>query len=140
MMRALACLSCLTAVAAFSVQPSPCSRRPLASPPTTRVEPLNAVIPGNSMAELVVLGGTANFFGIYNVVLTARILLSWFPQAMNIPILQPIFIVTEPFLGLFRGLIPPLFGIDFSLIPALLLLNAASNSVMALGADMSLIQ
>lgn len=58
---------------------------------------------------------------------------------MNVPALQPIFIVTEPFLSVFRGLIPTFFGIDFSLIPALLLLQAAGNSVMALGADLSVL-
>mmetsp|Transcript_5754 Transcript_5754/g.17359 ORF Transcript_5754/g.17359 Transcript_5754/m.17359 type:complete len:141 (-) Transcript_5754:327-749(-) len=128
-----------SSAAAFSVPPaSVCSRRPhVHAPPTTRVD---AVIPGDSVAELVVLGGTANFLSIYNIVLTARILLSWFPQSMSVPILQPLFIVTEPFLALFRGLIPPFAGIDFSLIPALLLLQAASNSVLALGADLSLIQ
>ena len=105
------------------------------------------------MAEFVLLGGTANFFSIYNAVVTARILLSWcllplsfltratrFPQAMTVSFLQPIFIVTEPFLALFRGLIPPIGGLDLSLIPALLLLQAAGGAVGALGADMSLLQ
>lgn len=129
-------LICATAASAFVAVPhhqlSTSPRRPTVSMP--------AVIPGNSVAEAVVLGGTANFFNIYNIVLTARILLSWFPQAQSIGALQPLFIVTEPFLALFRGLIPPLFGIDFSLLPALFLLQAAGNTVLALGADPSLLQ
>ena len=99
-----------------------------------------AVIPGDSVAEAIVINGSLNFFSIYNTVVTARILLSWFPQSMGVPLLQPIFIVTEPFLGLFRGLIPPIGGIDLSIIPALLLLNAAGGAVSALGADPSFLQ
>ncbi|KAJ8614266.1 hypothetical protein CTAYLR_001135 [Chrysophaeum taylorii] len=126
----------IASVAAFSVPP-PSVCKPV------RTQPLNAVIPGDSVAELVVLGGTVNFIGIYNLVLTARILLSWFPQTMGVPLLQPIFIVTEPFLGLFRNFFGSLLtfgGLDFSLIPAFFLLQAAGNSVAALGADISLLQ
>ena len=42
--------------------------------------PLAIAIPGNSVAEQVVVGGFGNFISIYNTVITARILLSWFPQ------------------------------------------------------------
>ena len=86
---------------------------------------------------MVTLGGFINFLGIYNAIITARILLSWFPQAQGQPILQPIFVVTDPFLNLFRGLIPPIGGIDLSLIPALLLLSSLGNAVPALSADFS---
>ena len=60
-----------------------------------------------------------------------------FPQAQGQPLLQPIFIVTDPFLNLFRGLIPPIFGLDLSILPAFFLLSALGNAVPALGADMS---
>ena len=86
---------------------------------------------------MVTLGGFINFLGIYNAIITARILLSWFPQAQGQPILQPIFVVTDPFLNLFRGLIPPIGGIDLSVIPALLLLSSLGNAVPALSADFS---
>ena len=74
---------------------------------------------------------------MYNALITARILLSWFPQAQGQPLLQPLFVVTDPFLNLFRGLIPPIGGIDLSLIPALLLLSSLGNAVPALSADFS---
>jgi uncharacterized protein YggT (Ycf19 family) len=41
---------------------------------------------------------------IYNALVTARILLSWFPQAQGIAALRPLYLVTDPFLNLFRGL------------------------------------
>lgn len=108
---------------------------------------------------MVTLGGIVNFFGIYNAIITARILLSWcvfpappsrgeprgslvrdlrrFPQAQGQPLLQPIFVVTDPFLNLFRGLIPPIAGLDLSILPALFLLQALGNAVPALSADFS---
>ena len=50
-------------------------------------------------------GGFSNFLSIYNVIITARILLSWFPQAQGIGVLQPVFTLTDPYLNLFRGVI-----------------------------------
>ena len=79
-------------------------------------------IPGNSFAEVVTIDGTLNFLQIYNAVITARILLSWFPQAQSVGFLQPIFVVSDPYLNLFRGLGLNFAGIDFSVLPAFFLL------------------
>eukprot|EP00977_Amphora_coffeiformis_P010223 scaffold2366_cov159-Amphora_coffeaeformis.AAC.27 len=40
----------------------------------------------------------------YNLIITARILLSWFPQAQGIGLLQPVYAITDPYLNLFREL------------------------------------
>jgi uncharacterized protein YggT (Ycf19 family) len=80
-------------------------------------------IPGYGVAEQVFVGGFSNFLGIYNLVITARILLSWFPQAQSVGVLQPVYAITDPYLNLFRGILPPIFGLDFSPILAFLLLN-----------------
>ena len=87
--------------------------------------------------EFVVISGTLNFLALYNALITARILLSWFPQAQGQPLLQPLFVVTDPFLNLFRGLGLNFGGLDFSILPAFFLLNALTNAVPALGADAS---
>ena len=71
-------------------------------------------IPGYGVAEQVFVGGFANFLSIYNIVITGRILLSWFPQAQGIALLQPVYAITDPYLNLFRGIIPPIFGLDLS--------------------------
>eukprot|EP00594_Rhizosolenia_setigera_P009002 CAMPEP_0178955172 /NCGR_PEP_ID=MMETSP0789-20121207/9443_1 /TAXON_ID=3005 /ORGANISM="Rhizosolenia setigera, Strain CCMP 1694" /LENGTH=115 /DNA_ID=CAMNT_0020636745 /DNA_START=304 /DNA_END=651 /DNA_ORIENTATION=+ len=92
-------------------------------------------IPGNGVAEQVFVGGFANFLQIYNLVITARILLSWFPQAQSIGALQPVFGITDPYLNLFRGLIPPIGGLDLSPILAFFALNAATTATAALGAE-----
>ena len=98
--------------------------------------PLAYAIPGDSMIEGVFVGGTGNFLSIYNVLITARVLLSWFPQAMGVPALRPVFAVTDPYLNLFRGLIPPIMGLDLSILPAFLLLDQLGNAVGALGAEL----
>ena len=92
-----------------------------------------------STQEFVVISGTLNFLALYNALITARILLSWFPQAQGQPLLQPLFVVTDPFLNLFRGLGLNFGGLDFSILPAFFLLNALTNAVPALGADPSML-
>ena len=92
-------------------------------------------IPGYGVAEQVIVGGFGNFLSIYNLVITARILLSWFPQAASIGALQPVYAITDPYLNLFRNIIPPLFGLDFSPILAFLLLNVLTNATAAVGCE-----
>ncbi|GKY93467.1 hypothetical protein MPSEU_000314200 [Mayamaea pseudoterrestris] len=92
-------------------------------------------IPGYGIAEQVVVGGFANFLSLYNLIITARVLLSWIPQAQGVAVLQPIFAVTDPYLNLFRGLIPPVFGLDLSPLLAFFLLNVMTNVTAAVGAE-----
>jgi hypothetical protein len=73
----------------------------LGSNPTTGAA---MAIPGYGIAEQVFVGGFQNFLSIYNLVITARILLSWFPQAQGVAVLQPVYAITDPYLNLFRGL------------------------------------
>lgn len=92
-------------------------------------------IPGYGLAEQVFVGGFSNFLSIYNLIITARILLSWFPQAQGVAVLQPVYAITDPYLNLFRGIVPPLFGLDFSPILAFLLLNVLTSATAAVGAE-----
>jgi YggT family protein len=93
-------------------------------------------IPGYGVAEQVFVGGFSNFLSLYNLVITARILLSWFPQAAGVAALQPVYAITDPYLNLFRGIIPPLGGLDLSPILAFLLLNALTSATAAVGAEL----
>ena len=79
--------------------------------------------------------GFGNFIAIYNSVITARILLSWFPQAQGIGILQPIYQITDPYLNLFRGIIPPVFGLDLSPILAFVTLDLLGKSAVGVAAE-----
>ncbi|BAC08086.1 YggT family protein [Thermosynechococcus vestitus] len=72
----------------------------------------------------ILLMGIANFLQIYLIILLIRVLLSWFP---NINWYNPPFSIlsqlTDPYLNIFRGLIPPIGGLDFSPIIAFFLLQ-----------------
>jgi YggT family protein len=70
----------------------------------------------------------ANFLNIYLLLIFVRILLSWFQtagwaqQAMSF--LSPI---TDPYLNIFRSIIPPLGGIDLSPILAIFSLQIIAS-------------
>ena len=103
---------------------------------STQNRPLAMAIPGYGVAEQIFVGGFANFLQIYNYIITARILLSWFPQAQGVAALQPVFAITDPYLNLFRGIIPPIFGLDLSPILAFVTLNLLTSSTAAIGHEL----
>ncbi|MFM9089082.1 MAG: YggT family protein [Cyanobium sp.] len=77
---------------------------------------------------------------IYTLVLIVRVLLSWFPNLdWGNPILSAISSITDPFLNLFRGFIPPIGGLDISAIVAFfslqLLQTLLEQSVMVLASS-----
>ena len=80
---------------------------------------------------------------IYSFVLIVRILLSWFPNLdWSNPILSSVSSITDPYLNIFRGLIPPLGGIDLSAILAIFALQILGNlfskaSIIAFNGGMS---
>ncbi|NBW63228.1 MAG: YggT family protein [Synechococcaceae bacterium WB4_1_0192] len=73
-------------------------------------------------AELIaILIQTVN---IYLFILLVRVLLSWFPNLdWSNPVLSSVSAITDPYLNAFRGLIPPLGGLDLSAIVAFLALQ-----------------
>jgi YggT family protein len=75
----------------------------------------------------------SNFISIYSALLIIRILLTWFPNVnmYNQPFLA-LTQITDPYLNLFRSIIPPLGGIDFSPMLAFIVLNLVSSGVSAL--------
>jgi YggT family protein len=67
---------------------------------------------------------------IYSLVLIVRVLLSWFPNLdWSNPVLSSVSAITDPYLNAFRGLIPPLGGIDLSALLAFLALNLFQSLV-----------
>ena len=83
----------------------------------------------------------AQTLSIYTLVLLVRVLLSWFPNLdWGNPVLSTVSSITDPYLNAFRGLIPPLGGLDLSAIVAFIalqlvqsLLEGASLSVLGAG-------
>ncbi len=68
-----------------------------------------------------ILGDTLR---IYSFLLIIRVLLTWFPSIdWSNGILSALCSITDPYLNIFRGVIPPIGGLDISSILAFLLLN-----------------
>ncbi|WP_082332655.1 YggT family protein [Lysinibacillus contaminans] len=62
-------------------------------------------------------------FNVYSFMLIAYILMSWVPAAQNSSIGRMLEKMCEPYLGIFRKIIPPIGMIDISPIVAIFLLN-----------------
>jgi YggT family protein len=75
----------------------------------------------------------STFLQIYVALMIFRVLLSWFP---NINWYDPPFSIlsqlTDPYLNLFRSIIPPLGGIDFSPMIAFFVLQFGSQFLIGL--------
>ena len=82
------------------------------------------------MLPVSLLQGLAQTLQIYSLVLIVRVLLSWFPNLdWSNPVLSSVSAITDPYLNAFRGLIPPLGGIDLSALLAFLALNLLQSLV-----------
>lgn len=87
----------------------------------------------------LLLGVLSRTLEIYSLILLVRVLLGWFPNLdWGNPVLSTVSSITDPYLNAFRGLIPPIGGLDLSAILAFLalsfgqqLLGSASVSLMA---------
>jgi YggT family protein len=62
-------------------------------------------------------------FYLYNILIIIYILLSWVPQARETPIAHFLAWLVEPYLSIFRNLIPPFGMLDISPIVALIALH-----------------
>jgi YggT family protein len=81
-----------------------------------------------------VLQVLAQTLSIYTLVLLVRVLLSWFPNLdWSNPILSSVSAITDPYLNAFRGLIPPVGGLDLSSLVAFVALQLA-QSLLGFGA------
>tara|TARA_Y100001968_G_C19347850_1_gene713047 strand:- start:399 stop:692 length:294 start_codon:yes stop_codon:yes gene_type:complete len=74
---------------------------------------------------------------IYSLFLIIRVLLSWFPNLdWTNPVLSSIGSITDPYLNAFRGIIPPIGGIDLSAILAFIALNLMESLLSAASISM----
>ncbi|XP_077236343.1 YGGT family protein [Tasmannia lanceolata] len=106
------------------------------SPNSLSVHNFAAILPGDSVAGLVVANGISSFLNIYNTLLVVRLVLTWFPNSPP-AIVSPLSTLCDPYLNIFRGIIPPLGGLDLSPILAFLALNAFTSTAAALPAELS---
>lgn len=82
----------------------------------------------------------ATFVTFYSYLLIIRVLLTWFPTVdWSSQPFAALSQISDPYLNLFRSIIPPLGGMDFSPILAFVALNIVSDLLRGL-ASSSLIQ
>ena len=73
---------------------------------------------------------------IYLFVLLVRVLLTWLPNIdFSNPVLDGVASITDPYLNMFRGVIPPIGGIDLSAILAFIALRVLQGLLMASSAQ-----
>jgi YggT family protein len=75
----------------------------------------------------------AQFISYYSFLLIIRVLLTWFPNInwYNQPF-AALSQITDPYLNLFRSIIPPLGGMDFSPMLAIILLQIVGGGLQAI--------
>ena len=86
------------------------------------------------MNFLIIFQVISQTLEIYSFLLIIRVLLSWFPNLdFSNPIIANLTAITDPYLNLFRGIIPPIGGLDISPILAFVLLNVIQGAVAKVG-------
>lgn len=72
-------------------------------------------------------------FTAYTVLLFIRIVGSWFPSFARTSFMRWAYLATEPYLGAFRRVIPPIGGVlDLSPILGYIVLQMAEQSILSL--------
>ncbi len=79
-----------------------------------------------------------NIVMLYSFALIIYIFMSWFPGARESSFGELLGAITEPYLNIFRKIIPPLGGLDITPIIAILALRFASNGLIYLLAMLGL--
>jgi YggT family protein len=98
-----------------------------------------AAVPMNALAISAgdLVEGVGMFFQIYFALLLVRILLSWFPNVdWSNPIFATISQLTDPYLNLFRSIIPPIGGLDLSSILAILAVQIVGGLITDAGQNL----
>ncbi|MGB7084791.1 MAG: YggT family protein [Phormidesmis sp.] len=90
-----------------------------------------------SVVAATLVTAISRFLSIYFVLLIVRILLSWFPNIdWSNPVFSTISQLTDPYLNLFRSIIPPIGGLDLSAILAIFALQLITGLVNAAGGQL----
>ena len=80
-----------------------------------------------------IAGVLSTTLSLYSTLLIIRVLLTWFPGIdWSNGILSALCSITDPYLNLFRGIIPPIGGFDISSILAFVILNVVQTQIYKL--------
>ena len=69
---------------------------------------------------------------IYHYMIVACIIISWFPEYQNTNIAKTMANIVEPYVSIFRRVIPPIGMIDFSVIVSLIFLQIAMRGLASI--------
>lgn len=71
-------------------------------------------------------------FDFYELLIIVWCIMSWFPRGVEVleRIREALGMVVEPYLALFRRFIPPMSGIDFSPIVAIIVLRFLQRGIL----------
>ena len=69
-------------------------------------------------------------FLVYTIMMFVRILSSWFPEYSSFPIIRFISFYVDPYINVFRKMIPPLGMLDLSPIIAFIALRVIESVVI----------
>jgi YggT family protein len=87
----------------------------------------------------IILGTLSSFISIYLGLLFIRVLLTWFPNIeWSSQPFAALSQITDPYLNLFRSIIPPLGGMDFSPMLAFLALSFLQRALAPLAGSASM--
>ena len=80
-----------------------------------------------------IAGVLSTTLSLYSTLLIVRVLLTWFPGIdWSNGILSALCSITDPYLNIFRGIIPPIGGFDISSILAFVILNVVQTQIYKL--------
>ena len=82
-----------------------------------------------NLGKIMILQAIDLIFQIYMLMLFARILSSWLPELQQTKVMQFISFYTDPYLNIFRSIIPPLGMLDISPIFAFICLSLMEQVV-----------
>ena len=71
-------------------------------------------------------------FLIYTLMIMGRLISSWFPNSYKYPLVRFLGFYTEPYLGIFRKIIPPIGVFDLSPMVAIIVLQLAEKLLLSL--------
>jgi len=93
-------------------------------------------ISGNWRYNHLIMLSVASFilllFRVYMIMIIVRIIGSWFPEFQQTRFMQFIAFYTDPYLNLFRRIIPPLGMFDLSPIVAIICLEVIKSLFLSL--------
>ena len=85
------------------------------------------------MSSLIVVGIVVQVLRFYEILIVVYVLMSWFPmRGILYDIYRVLGSLVEPYVGIFRRVIPPIGGFDFSPWAAIIVLQLVIYALIVL--------